>query len=203
MKKASTLILILLSFNSFGQVNSSNLKYPSQNEVQKYKNSEDKTSEQNKNQSTFNNWRIGGGLGIGFGNNGYFNLQISPSVGYMVSNNLELGGIAGYSYAKNDWYKQNIFNIGPYINYFPIENLFLRANYMYYTGKQKYDNNLPFYNSVDEFNLDESALWLGGGYQSSGNVRFQAGILYNVLYKEDESIFSSGFQPFVGVAIGL
>ncbi len=56
------------------------------------------------------------------------------------------------------------------------------------------------YNYNYETNLDESALWLGAGYQSSGPVRFQAGVMYNVLYKENESIFLSGFQPFMGVS---
>ncbi|MFV0185115.1 hypothetical protein OBK25_10355 [Empedobacter falsenii] len=154
----------------------------------------------NQNQPFNNNWRFGGGLGLSFGNNGYFGFNVSPSVGYMIANNLELGATAGYQYAKDDYAKLNLFNAGPYINFFPVENLFLRANYMYYTGKQKYNER---YNYNYETNLDESALWLGAGYQSSGPVRFQAGVMYNVLYKENESIFSSGFQPFMGVSIGL
>ncbi|MFV0174706.1 hypothetical protein OBK28_03795 [Empedobacter falsenii] len=154
----------------------------------------------NQNQPFNNNWRFGGGLGLSFGNNGYFGFNLSPSVGYMIANNLELGATAGYQYAKDDYAKLNLFNAGPYVNFFPVENLFLRANYMYYTGKQKYNER---YNYNYETNLDESALWLGAGYQSSGPVRFQAGVMYNVLYKENESIFSSGFQPFMGVSIGL
>lgn len=157
----------------------------------------------NQNQQIENNWRFGGGLGLSFGNNSYFGFNISPSVGYMVANNLELGTTAGYQYAKDDYVKLNLFNAGPYINFFPIENIFLRANFMYYTGKQKYNNRTPYYNDVYEADLDESALWLGAGYQSGGPIRFQAGIMYNVLYKENESIFSSGFQPFMGVSVGL
>ena len=160
-------------------------------------------SQVSQNQTINNNWRFGGGLGLSFGNNGYFGFNVSPSVGYMVANNLELGATAGYQYAKDDYSKLNLFNVGPYINFFPIENIFLRANYMYYTGKQKFDDRTPYYNSVYEANLDESALWLGAGYQSNGQVRFQAGVLYNVLYKENESIFSSGFQPFMGISVGL
>ena len=157
----------------------------------------------NQNQPINNNWRFGGGLGLSFGNNSYFGFNISPSVGYMVANNIELGATAGYQYAKDDYAKLNLFNVGPYINFFPIENIFLRANYMYYSGKQKYNDRTLYYNNIYEATLDESALWLGGGYQSSGPVRFQAGVMYNVLYKENESIFSSGFQPFMGVSIGL
>ena len=154
----------------------------------------------NQNQPLNNNWRFGGGLGLSFGNNGYFGFNVSPSVGYMIANNLELGATAGYQYAKDDYAKLNLFNAGPYVNFFPVENLFLRANYMHYTEKQKYNER---YNYNYETNLDESALWLGAGYQSSGPIRFQAGVMYNVLYKENESIFSSGFQPFMGVSIGL
>lgn len=160
-------------------------------------------SQINQNQTLTNNWRFGGGIGLSFGNNSYFGFNVSPSVGYMVSNNVELGATAGYQYAKNDYSKLNLFNAGPYINFFPIENIFLRANYMYYTGKQEYNDRTPYYNTMYESNLDESALWLGAGYQSGGPVRFQAGVMYNVLYKENESIFSSGFQPFMGVSIGL
>ena len=53
-------------------------------------------SQINQNQTLNNNWRFGGGLGLSFGNNSYFGFNISPSVGYMVANNLELGATAGY-----------------------------------------------------------------------------------------------------------
>ena len=69
-------------------------------------------SQINQNQTLNNNWRFGGGLGLSFGNNSYFGFNISPSVGYMVANNLELGATAGYQYAKDDYIKQNLFNVG-------------------------------------------------------------------------------------------
>ncbi|MBN9336436.1 MAG: hypothetical protein J0I88_01110, partial [Chryseobacterium sp.] len=32
-----------------------------------------------------NRWTFGGGLGVGFGSNSYFNLQVSPRVGYKIT----------------------------------------------------------------------------------------------------------------------
>lgn len=72
----------------------------------------------NQNQNLTNNWRFGGGLGLSFGNDSYFGFNISPSIGYMVSTNLEVGGIAGYQHLSNNYYKRNLFNVGPYINFF-------------------------------------------------------------------------------------
>ena len=85
-----------------------------------------------------------------------------------------------------------------------MQEVFFYVYYVgYYTGNQKYESSRLLENLTYERDLDESALWLGAGYQSSGQVRFQAGVMYNVLYKENESIFSSGLQPFMGVSIGL
>ena len=142
-------------------------------------------------------WRVGGGVGLGFGNNGYFGFNISPYVGYAIAPRLEGGVTAGYQYGKNDYMKQNLFSVGPYANYYIMDQIFLRGHYEYFTGSQEITS------SNMEYDFDESALWLGGGYQSSGRVRFQAGIMYNVLYKENESIFSSPIRPFGGIAVSL
>ena len=56
-----------------------------------------------------------------------------------------------------------------------------------------------------KYSGDEAALYLGGGYlQRIGNQTYmQIGAMYNVLYKEDQSVFGSGFVPSVGVVFGL
>lgn len=146
---------------------------------------------------TENKWRLGGGLGLNFGNNGYFSFNISPHVGYMLAPNLETGVSAGYQYGKSDFFKSNNFSFGPYANYYIVSGLFARAHYEYYTGNQE---NLT---TNQKWNLDESALWLGAGYSTSGPIRFQAGILYNVLYDDGNSIFRSPIRPFSGITISL
>jgi len=142
-------------------------------------------------------WRVGGGLGLNFGNNGYFGFNVAPSVGYMLSPKLETGVSVGYQYSKSDFYKSNLFSGGPYLNYHVMQGLFARGHYEYFTGTQEY------LSTNQEFDIDESALWLGAGYSTPGPVRVQMGLIYNVLYKENESVFSSPIRPFGGVAISL
>lgn len=145
-------------------------------------------------------WRFGGGLGLSFGSNDYFGFAISPFAGYEITPMLEAGVTAGYQYSKWNDSRQNLFNFGPYVNFYPIWNLFLRTHFEHYIGTHKY--NYEFGGS-HKYNFDESALWLGGGYRSSGRVQFFAGLMYNVLYKEDQSLFSSGLRPIFGVSVGL
>lgn len=142
-------------------------------------------------------WRIGGGVGLGFGNNGYFGFNISPFVGYAITPNLEGGMTAGYQYGKNDYVKNSLFSVGPYANYYIMDPFFLRGHYEYFTGNQE------VISTNADYSFDESALWLGGGYQSTGKLRFQAGLMYNVLYDKEESIFSSTIRPFGGIAVSL
>ena len=61
MKKLFSLSLILISVLSFSQIAMSS-------------------------GTQTNRWTFGGGLGVGFGSNSYFNLQVSPRVGYIIIN---------------------------------------------------------------------------------------------------------------------
>lgn len=144
-------------------------------------------------------WRLGGGMGLGFGDNSHFNLNISPYVGYEIAPEFEMGMTAGYQYSSWKDVKQNLFSVGPFANYYPLPELFLRAHYEYFTGNTKFKN----LGESSTHTYDEDALWLGGGYRSTGRVSFFTGVMYNVLYKKDDSIFSSGFRPYVGVGFVL
>lgn len=145
-----------------------------------------------------NKWRIGGYAGLNFGSD-YFGVGIAPSVGYAVSGTVETGITAGYQYSKQDYLhdeiKQNLFSFGPYVNYYPIRSLFLRAHYEYYLGNQKFDSQT--------YDFNENALWLGGGYRTPGRVQLFVGAMYNVLYQEGDSLFSSGFRPIIGVSFRI
>lgn len=139
-------------------------------------------------------WRFGGGLGLSVGNNST-GIYISPSLGYMITSDLETGATLAYSYNKYRNYKYNVFSGGIFGNYHIIPELFTRVHYEYYVGDRKY-NNLS-----DTFN--ENALWIGAGYQNYGRVRFQAGIMYNTLYDEENSLFSSPWRPFAGISMSF
>ncbi|MBV7441632.1 hypothetical protein KRX57_09375 [Weeksellaceae bacterium TAE3-ERU29] len=149
-------------------------------------------------QSTEKKWRLGASAGISFGDNDYLALSIAPSVGYNLGYGLELGATLGYQLNKNNYFRSNLISGGPYINYMVVPQIFGRVHYEYYTGNQKSKI------SSNEYNINESALWIGGGYESGGAIRFRAGILYNVLYKENNnSIFSSAIRPFAGIVIAI
>lgn len=142
-------------------------------------------------------WRVGGNVGLSFGNNDYFGFSVSPTLGYEITRNLEGGIGVGYRYSKWRNSKQNMFNIGPYLNFYPINSLFLKMNYEYYKGTQKY-------NHISKTrNFEENALWLGAGYRSGGRIKVYAGLMYNVLYKKGQSIFGNGFRPIGGISIGI
>lgn len=176
MKRILTLIVLSISVLVLAQQNEMNTEKP-------------------------NKWRFGGGLGLGFGNNGYFGFAISPFVGYEIIPQLEGGFTVGYQYSKWSDSKQNLFNAGPYLNYYPIPSLFARAHYEYYTGT----NEIEYEFEADNFkyNFNESALWLGGGYRTTGKVQLYAGLMYNVLYDKSSSLFSTGLRPILGVSVGF
>lgn len=146
-----------------------------------------------------NKWTFGGGVGVGFGSNSYFNLQVAPRVGYKVTNDLEAGLVGSVSWQSSNSYKSSMFGFGPFVNYYFARSFFVSGNLQHF-----------FVNYEDKFydfknNQQETALYLGGGYmQQIGNNSFmQIGLMYNVLYKENNSIFSSGLIPSVGFVMGL
>lgn len=146
-----------------------------------------------------NKWTFGGGLGVGFGSNSYFNLQVAPRVGYRLTNDLEAGLIGSVSWQTSDFYKSTMFGFGPFVNYYFARSFFVSGNLQHF-----------FINYEDKYydfkdNQQETALYLGGGYmQQIGNNSFmQIGLMYNVLYKENSSVFSGGLIPSVGFVVGL
>ncbi|GEN75646.1 hypothetical protein CHA01nite_13860 [Chryseobacterium hagamense] len=144
-------------------------------------------------------WTFGGGVGFGFGSNSYFNLSAAPRVGYMLTNDLEGGVLGSVSWQKSNAYSSTMFGVGPFLNYYIARTFFISANYQHYFINYK--------DKIYDFNAktNEDALYLGGGYmQRIGNNSYlQLGLMYNVLWKENSSIFSSGLAPSIGFVVGL
>lgn len=146
-----------------------------------------------------NKWTFGGGIGLGFGSNSAFYLQAAPRVGYRLTDDLEGGVIGSVSWQTSNYYKSTMFGVGPFMNYYFARSFYVGANLQHY-----------FINYHDKFydykvNEEETALYLGGGYMQriGGNSFMQLGIMYNVLWKENSSVFSSGLIPTVGFVVGL
>ncbi len=141
-----------------------------------------------------NPWRFGGSFGFGMHGKAT-QIQIAPSVGYMFTQKIEVGGSLGYTYYKYHDTKSNIFSTGIFTNYQVIPQAFARINYEHHMGKQKYQDTSTSFN--------ENSLWIGGGYHSTGRVGFQAGMMYNLLFDKDKSIYNSPWRPFVGVSFSF
>jgi hypothetical protein len=146
-----------------------------------------------------NRWTFGGGIGVGFGSQSYFALSASPRVGYRITNDLEAGVVGSVLWQTSDYYRSTMFGIGPFANYYFARSFYVGANFQHY-----------FINSTDKYfdysvSRNEDALYLGGGYmQRIGNSSYmQLGLMYNVLWKENSSIFSSGLVPSIGFVVGL
>lgn len=172
MKKNWMFFLILISCSSFAQISmgSSNGK-----------------------------WTYGGGIGLGFGNNGYFNIGVSPRVGYRLMDDLEVGLQGSVSFQSSDFYKSTMIGVGPFANYYIAQNFYVGGVMQHY-----------FVNYKDKFydykaNAEETALYLGGGYlqRIGNNSAMQLGLMYNVLWRENKSMFSSGFSPSIGFVVGI
>lgn len=143
-------------------------------------------------------WRTGGGLNVGFaGNNAWF-LSVNPFVGYMVHPRMEVGATAGYFYSSSNYIKTSMLSVGPYTNLYLFPSIFGRIHYEHLNGRASYPQQ-----NIERTNFSEDALWLGAGYQTRGRVRMQIGIQYNVLYDSQNSIFTTPWRQFGGVALSL
>lgn len=117
----------------------------------------------------------GGGLGLQFGTVTF--IEISPVVGYRVTNRLETGIGLTYKYYKyKDFYfdqttnnrfdlKSNIYGASFYSRFHVFENIFLHAEYemLRYNYDDVYILGGQFIREPTHANVD--GLFLGGGYR--------------------------------------
>lgn len=147
-------------------------------------------------------WTFGGSAGLGgsFGsNNGGTSIYVSPRIGYKLTENLEAGIVSDLTWTNAKYFSSNTIGVGPFVNYYIARNFYLSGMFQEYFFNQKNKVTLAKYSG------DEAALYLGGGYlQRIGDRAYmQIGLMYNVLYQDDRSVFGSGFVPSVGVVFGL
>lgn len=144
------------------------------------------------NTSNFQNRiRYGGSLGVGFFNGG-FNASISPSAIYTFTNEFSAGASLNFNYAKfNDnsllAYGGSLLSL-----YNPIPEIQLSAE----LEQLRINRRIEAIPNDIEDNYWSPALFIGAGY-STYNVT--VGLRYNLLYKENESIYTNALLPFIRV----
>jgi len=139
----------------------------------------------------WNNVRFGGGIGLGFGNNG-FNASISPSAIYQFNEQFASGASLSFNYAKFNEYKFLAYG-GSVLSLFnPIPQLQFSAEF-----EQLRINRTIFSQTTtvpDTYWLP--AFFAGLGY-STNNVTL--GVRYDLLYNDNKSIYGNALMPFVRV----
>lgn len=138
--------------------------------------------------------QIGGALGLGFSSD-FTNIAIAPSAIKPITEQFAVGAGLQFNYLKSkEFYESTSYGLNLIGIYSPVEFLQLSGEV-----EQLRVNNtwmdLPTVNSNKE-NFWNTALFLGLGY-TSGNATI--GVRYNVLYKENNLVYSQAWMPFIRV----
>ena len=144
-------------------------------------------------------WTFGGYAGLSGSSGSGVGLYITPRAGYKISDNFEGGVSANLSWNNSSYYSSTMIGVGPFANYY-----FGRT--MYISGSlQEYFVNQKVITSGQALSTNETALYLGGGYMQRLGERayMQIGVMYNVLYNQNTSVFGGGFIPQIGIVYGL
>ncbi|MGB3774574.1 MAG: hypothetical protein WA951_04900 [Leeuwenhoekiella sp.] len=148
-------------------------------------------SAQNQRSDFWDRVSYGGNLGLNFGN-GYFSGSISPSAIYEFNPYFSAGPGLSFSYVKDDFYKATLVGgsvialVNPYryIQFSAeIEELYVSQEILGFGNNRSRD----FWNT---------ALFLGLGYR---NGPLTIGVRYNVLFDEEDRVYTEPFQPFVRI----
>ncbi|MDC6387390.1 alpha-ketoglutarate decarboxylase [Maribacter sp. PR1] len=135
--------------------------------------------------------RYGGSLGLGFFNGG-FNASVSPSAIYPFSDEFSAGASLNFNYAKFNDNKLLAYGGSILSLYNPIPQIQLSAEL------EQLRINRTF--EATPVNIEDNywspALFIGAGYS---NYNVTLGLRYNLLYRENESIYTNALLPFIRV----
>jgi hypothetical protein len=176
---AISITLIFLSFNCFSQDSQDTLKTPRKSP---------------KHKSDF--WErvyFGGNLGLQFGN--FTVIDISPIIGYKLTEKFSLGGGPSYIYLKdkNYNYSTSIYGGNIFGRYFLYKDLFAHTEYEVQNG--------DWAGTGRRFNLTN--IWVGGGYRQP--VGELGSFMILALWNINESIYSYYNNPVItaGFSVGF
>ncbi len=168
---------------------------------------DDETGDNSSSKS--NDWQdrivVGGNLGAQFGASTY--VEVSPIVGYKVTDMFTAGVGFTYQYFSQNYNDPTItfdnkgYVYGPrvFLQHDLVYGLFAHVEYEYAWYKFKYEDA-----NLGEFSGAVPALFLGGGYNYyiSDNAKFQIMALYDVLHGAN-SLYYSPLVFRMGINIGL
>ena len=147
-------------------------------------------------------WYFGGGVGLGFGDITY--VEISPLVGYRVTDRVSVGGSLLYRYRNDDRFSPSIdtsdYGGGLFTRYSIVGPFFLQAEYEYLNYEVLQSNR-------STTRMNANSLFAGGGISQpiNRNTSVFATVLYNLTYSsyDEPGPYSSPWVVRVGVAFGF
>jgi len=163
------LVLFILPFNGIAQKNQDSIKLKSE---------------------FWKNVHYGGGLQLSIGNS-YTAIGISPSAIYEFSDKWAAGIGVSYLYVNNKLFRgnSNVFSGSTLLLYNPIKELQINTEFELMNINQK--------NEFDSSNYWNPAWYVGLGYAIGKHGAI--GIRYDLLWKENKSIYNEAFTPYVRV----
>ena len=135
---------------------------------------------------------FGGGLGLNVGN-GYTDIGISPSAIYKINEYISIGTGLQLSYVsvKNN-YNSFIYGASLITLVNPIDKIQLSLE----LEQLKVNTHYESYFQIPSKHFWNTGLFLGAGYRTN-NVTI--GGRYNVLYDQNDGVYSNAFMPFIRV----
>lgn len=138
-------------------------------------------------------WKFGMGFGLNFV--GGTNISLAPNLNHVVSDKITFGVGLQYNYSaiKN---LQNTSTFGGTIGtfYSPIKKLTTLLEFAELNVTTKTET--PEGETKD--NYWDTALFVGAGFNITNKI--SVGAKYNMLYDEDESVYTSPIIPFVNIS---
>lgn len=138
--------------------------------------------------------RLKFGFGFGLSFVGGTNISLAPNLIYAVSNKVSIGGGIQGSYTSiKDLQNTTTFGANVITQYRPIRQLTTLLEFAEIKVNTKTET--PTGKVTDDY--WDSALFVGVGWNI--NEKISIGAKYNLLYKEDESVYTSPILPFVNI----
>ncbi|MBN2681444.1 MAG: hypothetical protein JXR58_02975 [Bacteroidales bacterium] len=161
------------------------------------------TIAQNEQNTRFSdNLFFGGGLGLSFGN--MTNIEISPLVGYMLTEDFHAGLQIRYQYIRANYYynsylydfRTDIFGAAPFLRYFVLDEYYLISEFELLSLETEYFDVLNLYdNNPDKERFIYTGVFVGAGYAQRFSEKSM--IYFSVLYNLNESSNSPYSSPLV------
>lgn len=137
---------------------------------------------------------FGGNLGLQFGT--YTYIDISPLIGYKLTEKLSVGTGVTYIYFRDNFYDYNtsIYGGRLFSRYRLLENIFTHVEYEV-LSREVYDINW------DLKRVNVNSFFVGGGYQQmiGGNASLNILVLWNL----NETAYSPYQNPIIRVGFGI